>query len=99
MRKLNFSYAASSFAGAYIGLSLLSYFDAPALVVFLAAVPAAGAVCYVVYLTCFRFIPAKNELASLMATVGMLFFIDEVIIHVTNGSPLAYPALFDDVMF
>ena len=99
MRKLNFSYAASSFAGAYIGLSLLSYFDAPALVVFLAAVPAAGAVCYVVYLTCFRFIPAKNELASLMATVGMLFFIDEVIIHVTDGSPLAYPALFDDVMF
>ena len=98
MEKLNMAYAASSIAGAYAGLALLSYFDVPATVVFFAAIPASGLVCYVVYLTCFRFIPAKNELASLMATVGMLFFIDEVIIHLTNGSPLAYPALFDDVM-
>ncbi len=98
MEKLNMSYAASSFAGAYTGLAVLSYFDAPAFVVFLSAVPAAGAVSYVVYLTCFRFIPVHNHLASLMASVGMLFFIDEVIIHVTNASPLAYPALFDDVM-
>lgn len=98
MEKLNMAYAASSIAGAYAGLAILSVWDAPSYVVFFAAVPASGLISYVVYLTCFRFIPAKNELASLMATVGMLFFIDEVIIHLTTGSPLAYPALFDDVM-
>jgi branched-chain amino acid transport system permease protein len=98
MEKLNMSYAASSFAGAYTGLAVLTYFDAPALVVFLTVIPAGGAVSYVVYLGCFRFIPVNNHLASLMASVGMLFFIDEVIIHLTNASPLAFPALFDDVM-
>lgn len=98
MEKLNMSYAASSFAGAYTGLAVLSYIDAPFLVVLLAAVLSAGVVSYVVYLTCFRFIPVHNHLASLMASVGMLFFIDEVIIHATNASPLAFPALFDDVM-
>ena len=98
MEKLNMSYAASSFAGAYSGLAVLSYVDAPFLVVLLSAVLAAGVVSYVVYLTCFRFIPVHNHLASLMASVGMLFFIDEVIIHATNASPLAFPALFDDVM-
>ncbi len=98
MEKLNMSYAASSFAGAYSGLAVLSYVDAPFLVVLLSAVFAAGVVSYVVYLTCFRFIPVHNHLASLMASVGMLFFIDEVIIHATNASPLAFPALFDDVM-
>lgn len=98
MEKLNMSYAASSFAGAYTGLAVLSYVDAPFLVVLLSAVLSAGVVSYVVYLTCFRFIPVHNHLASLMASVGMLFFIDEVIIHATNASPLAFPALFDDVM-
>jgi branched-chain amino acid transport system permease protein len=98
MEKLNMSYAASSFAGAYTGLAVLSYIDAPFLVVLLSAVLSAGVVSYVVYLTCFRFIPVHNHLASLMASVGMLFFIDEVIIHATNASPLAFPALFDDVM-
>jgi branched-chain amino acid transport system permease protein len=98
MEKLNMSYAASSFAGAYTGLAVLSYVDAPFLVVLLSAVLSAGVVSYVVYFTCFRFIPVHNHLASLMASVGMLFFIDEVIIHATNASPLAFPALFDDVM-
>jgi branched-chain amino acid transport system permease protein len=98
MEKLNMSYAASSFAGAYTGLAVLSYVDAPFLVVLLSAVLSSGVVSYVVYLTCFRFIPVHNHLASLMASVGMLFFIDEVIIHATNASPLAFPALFDDVM-
>jgi branched-chain amino acid transport system permease protein len=99
MGKLNLSYAASSFAGAYVGYGILSFFEAPALVMYLTAVPAAGAVSYLVYLTCFRFIPVHNHLASLMASVGMLFFIDEVIIHVTKAYPLEYPALFDDAFF
>ena len=61
MEKLNMAYAASSIAGAYAGLALLSYFDVPATVVFFAAIPASGLVCYVVYLTCFRFIPRRDE--------------------------------------
>ena len=33
-----------------------------------------------------------------MATVGMLLLIDEIIVHLTAGMPLNYPAMFDDVM-
>ena len=98
MEKLNMSYAASSLAGAYTGLAMMSIFKVPAVIVLLASIVAAGVIGYVVYLTCFRFIPVDNHLASLMASVGMLFFIDEVIIHATNASPLDHPALFDDVM-
>jgi branched-chain amino acid transport system permease protein len=46
-----------------------------------------------VYLVSFRLIPASNHLGSLMASIGALFFIDEVIIHETQGSPLTFPEL------
>jgi branched-chain amino acid transport system permease protein len=51
-----------------------------------------------VYLTCFHFIPLSNPLAPLMATVGMLLLIDEIVVHATDGMPQNYPAMFDDVM-
>ncbi len=54
---------------------------------------------YLVYLTCFHFIPLASPLATLMATVGMLLLIDEIIVHATDGMPRNYPAMFDDVMF
>ena len=34
-----------------------------------------------------------------MASIGGLFFIDEIVIHTTDGSPLTFPAMFEDVMF
>ena len=97
MHKLNMAYAAASIAGAYVGLAVLAFVDAPAIIVFLASALGSGAIGYAVYFTCFRFTPVDNPLAALMATVGALFFIDEMIIHVTNASPLAFPAIFDDV--
>src|SRR5262245_6457113 len=72
---------------------------APAWAVFLGAFLAGGVIGYLVYLTCFHFIPLASPLATLMATVGMLLLIDEIIVHVTDGMPRNYPALFDDVMF
>jgi branched-chain amino acid transport system permease protein len=33
-----------------------------------------------------------------MSTVGMLLLIDEIIVHMTDGMPQNYPAMFDDVM-
>jgi branched-chain amino acid transport system permease protein len=97
MHKLNMAFAAASIAGAYVGLSTLSFFEAPAIIVFLTSALASGAIGYVIYFACFRFIPVGNPLAALMTTVGALFFIDEMIIHATNASPLSYPAIFDDV--
>ena len=66
--------------------------------VFFCAFLAGGLLGYLVYLTCFHFIPISNPLATLMATVGMLLLIDEIIVHLTAGMPLNYPAMFDDVM-
>ncbi len=98
MGKLNMTYAAASLAGAYVGLAAFSFLDAPALIVFLVSALASGLIGFVVYVACFRFIPIDNHLAALMASVGALFFVDEIVIHTTDGSPLTFPAMFDDVM-
>ena len=98
MRKLNMTYAAASMAGAYLGLAAFVFINAPAQLVFLISAIASGCICFIVYVTCFRYIPINSHLAALMASIGALFLIDEIIIHVTAGSPLTFPALFDDVM-
>jgi branched-chain amino acid transport system permease protein len=99
MHKLNMAYAAASVGGAYAGLLVLAAAKAaPVWLVFLGAVLAGGLLGYVVYLTCFQFIPLGSPLGTLMATVGMLLLIDEVIVHATAGMPQNYPAMFDDVM-
>ncbi len=99
MGKLNMTYAAASLAGAYAGLAAFAFVNAPAPVVFLVSALASGLLGFIVYLACFRFMPINNHLAALMASVGGLFFIDEIVVHATDGSPLTFPALFDDVMF
>jgi branched-chain amino acid transport system permease protein len=98
MHKLNLAYAAASIGGAYCGLLILKLGIGAPVAVFLSAFLAGGILGYLVYLTCFHFIPLSNPLAALMATVGMLLLIDEVIVHGTQGMPQNYPALFDDVM-
>ena len=99
MHKLNLSYAAASIGAAYCGLLILKAFPgSPAALVFLGAFFAGGLIGWLVYLTCFHFIPLSNPLAPLMSTVGMLLLIDEIIVHLTAGMPQNYPAAFDDVM-
>jgi branched-chain amino acid transport system permease protein len=99
MHKLNLAYAAASVGAAYAGLLILQVgAGAPAWSVFLCAFLAGGIIGWLVYLTCFHFIPLANPLAPLMATVGMLLLIDEIVVHVTAGMPQNYPAMFDDVM-
>jgi len=99
MHKINMAYAAASVGGAYAGLLVLQVISgAPPWLIFLGAFAAGGLLGWMVYLTCFHFIPLAHPLATLMSTVGMLLLIDEVIVHVTNGMPQGYPAMFDDVM-
>ena len=52
-----------------------------------------------IYFACFRYMPTGNQLAPLMASIGALFFVDEIIIHETSGSPLSFPALLPDSYF
>ena len=99
MHKLNMSYAAASVGGAYCGLLITGFVQgAPAWTVFLAACLAGGVLGYLIYLTCFHFIPLASPLATLMSTVGMLLLIDEIIVHATDGMPKNFPAMFDDEM-
>src|SRR5687768_15048134 len=99
MHKLNLAYAAASIGAAYAGLLILQVAAAaPAWLVFLCAFLAGGVIGWLVYVTCFHFIPLSNQLAPLMATVGMLLLIDEIVVHATAGMPQNYPAMFDDVM-
>ena len=98
MHKLNMTYAAASLAGAYVGLAAFTFVNAPAPVVFLISALSSALIGFAVYVACFRFIPINNHLAALMASIGGLFFIDEIIVHATDGSPLTFPAMFEYVM-
>ena len=99
MHKINMAYAAASIGGAYLGLLVLKLMaGAPPALVFFGAFLGGGVLGYLVYLTCFHFIPLSSPLATLMSTVGMLLLVDEIIVHLTNGVPQNYPAMFDDVM-
>jgi branched-chain amino acid transport system permease protein len=98
MHKINLSYAAASVGAAYAGMLLLGGVSAPAVVVFLMAALCGGAIGAIIYFVGFKFIPLANPLATLMSTVGLLLLIDEIIVHTTEGVPLAYPALYSDVV-
>ena len=99
MGKLNMAYAGAALAGAYAGLAGFVLIKAPLILVFGISALAAALLGYAIYFACFRFIPFNNHLAALMASVGGLFFIDEVVVHVTRGSPLTFPSMFGDVFF
>lgn len=97
MDKLNLAYAASALAGAYASWGVFTFVPLPVFITYFIAAVAAGGIGYLVYICNFRFIPSRNQLATLLATVGMLLFIDEIIVHATQGVPQSYPAMFDEV--
>ncbi len=99
MGKLNMTYAAAAIGGAYVGLAVSMFFEAPIILVFGVSAFVSALMGYIVYQTCFRFIPTHNHLAALMASVGGLFLIDEIIVHATRGSPMNFPGLFEDSYF
>ncbi|KZX96499.1 MULTISPECIES: branched-chain amino acid ABC transporter permease [unclassified Sulfitobacter] len=96
MRKLNLAYGAAALAGTYIGLAAFLSFDAPPTLVFLLSALGSGVIGILVYYCCFRFTPADYPMASLLASVGMLLFIEEVVIHASHGMPFPYPSVFRD---
>ncbi len=97
MHKINLAYGAASITGAYASIAVAAYVPLPALVTFLIAAIASGGIAFLIYLANFRFIPLASPLATLMATVGMLILIDEIVVHATDGMPQPYPALFADI--
>ncbi len=99
MGKLNMAYAGAAIAGAYVGLAVSLFFDATIIFVFAVSAFVSTLLGFIVYQTCFRFIPTHNHLAALMASVGGLFFIDELIVLATLGSPMNFPGLFEDAYF
>jgi branched-chain amino acid transport system permease protein len=95
MRKINMSYAASSLTAAYVGLSATLLMPGSTLPVVFLSLVAGGLIGAIIYFLCFRFISRHNELASLMASVGALLTFEELLVHATNGMPMAYPSLMD----
>lgn len=98
MHKLNMAYAASAIAGAYIGIGISNLTGVSSLTFIIGPI-ASGVLGVIIYYACFRFMPTGNALAPLMASIGALFFIDEIIIHETAGSPITFPSLFEDSFF
>jgi branched-chain amino acid transport system permease protein len=98
MDKLNLGFGVTALAGAYAGLWLARQTGAPFPAVLAAGVLASALIGLLIELTCFRWMPRTYPLAPLMATMGMLFFIDEVIAHATHGRPMAFPAPLGELM-
>jgi len=97
MHKLNIAFAAASIAGAFLSLIAWQHMKwLPVPLVFLVAALGAGALGYFIYITCFRFIPVKSPLATLMATVGMLIFLEEVVTHVSDGKAQNFPGMLPE---
>ncbi len=98
MQRFNMAFGVTALAGAYVGAMARALFDAPFLPVFLVAVAASGVIGLIVQLACFQFMPVGYPLAPLMASVGMLFFIDEIIVQSTDGMPYPFPTVLGDTM-
>lgn len=98
MRKVNMAFGAASIAGTYFSLLVFKVVGIPPMLALVVSIVASGALGYVVYILCFKFIASENELGSLMATVGLLLFFDELIVHLTAGMPYPYPVLFIEDM-
>src|SRR5690349_6126572 len=81
MRKINMSFAGGALASAYCGLFGPQLFGLPLWTVFPLSIVASGAIGYLIYLSCFRFIPLGSPLATLMSTVGMLLLLEEIVLH------------------
>ena len=72
MHKINMAYAAASVGGAYAGLLVLkAVAAAPAWMVFFGAFLAGGMLGWLVYVTCFHFIPLSSPLAPLSHSASM----------------------------
>lgn len=95
MHKLNLAYGAASIGGAYVSLIAFLGLGWPPIPTFAISAVGAGVIGYVVYFCCFKFTPVRHPLAALMASVGMLLFIDEVIVHESDGMPQPYPSVMD----
>lgn len=94
MQKFNLAHGPTALAGAYLGLALYRLSDqmAPSYLLFAVAVTGAGAIGWLVYQLCFRFLPKEYELAPLMSSMGMLILIEEIISHLTDAQPLQFPS-------
>ncbi len=93
MQKFNLAQGPTALAGAYLGLALYRLSDqmAPSYLLFATAVIGAGAIGWLVYQLCFRFLPKEYELAPLMSSMGMLILIEEIISHLTDAQPFEFP--------
>ncbi len=93
MQKFNLAQGATALAGAYLGLAVyrLSGQVAPSYQLFVFAVIGAGAIGWLIYQLCFRFLPKEYELAPLMSSFGMLILIEEIISHLTDAQPFEFP--------
>lgn len=95
MRKINMSYAAACLTAAYAGLTAGYIVPGSAPLVIALSMIAGGAIGALLYFACFRFIPSHNELASLLATIGALLALEELLVHATQGMPTAYPSILE----
>ena len=95
MHKINLAYAAASIGAAYLSLLVIELIPTP--LVYLFSAFAGGLLGALIYFVCFRFIPIKSPLATLMSTVGMLLVIEELMSHLTQGMPQNYPAMLTDL--
>ncbi len=93
MKRFNIAYGATIMAGTYMGLMVLLY-KGPFILALILCVIVAAAVGVMVERVCFRTLKNPSPLAPVMATIGMLILLEEVMVRITQGTTFMFPSPF-----
>ncbi|MBI4595704.1 MAG: branched-chain amino acid ABC transporter permease [Candidatus Tectomicrobia bacterium] len=93
MKRFNIAYGSTIMAGTYMGLTVL-LIKGPFLLALIACILLAAAVGIMVERVCFRSLRNPSPMAPVMATIGMLIFLEEVLVRITKGTTYMFPSPF-----
>lgn len=93
MKRFNIAYGSTIMAGTYMGLTILLY-KGPFILALIACIIVAAAVGVMVERVCFRTLRNPSPMAPVMATIGMLILMEEVLVRITKGTTYMFPSPF-----
>lgn len=93
MKRFNIAYGSTIMAGTYMGLTILLY-KGPFILALIGTIVVAAAVGIMVERVCFRSLRNPSPMGPVMATIGMLILMEEVLVRITKGTTYMFPSPF-----
>lgn len=93
MKRFNVAYGPTIMAGTYVGLTVL-LFKGPFILALILCIATAAVVGIMVERVCFRTLRNPSPMAPVMATIGMLILLEEIMVRITKGTTYMFPSPF-----